>query len=64
MAIIKMRYSTEPRDRISVKGYVFLSFAKDIGTHATMVAKSMINKFSQQLIDGAKKSTADAIKTD
>ena len=25
---IKMRYSTEPRDRIYVKGYGFLSFSK------------------------------------
>ena len=25
---IKMRYSIEPRDRIYVKGYGFLSFAK------------------------------------
>ena len=25
--IIKMRYSTEPKDRIHVKGYGFLSFA-------------------------------------
>ena len=28
---IKMRYSTEPRDRIYVKGYGFLSFAKNMG---------------------------------
>ena len=27
---LKMRYSIEPRDRISVKGYGFLSFAKNI----------------------------------
>ena len=26
-----MRYSIEPRDRIYVKGYGFLSFAKNIG---------------------------------
>ena len=29
----------EPRDRIYVKGYVFLSFAKNIGTHTTKVNK-------------------------
>ena len=28
---IKARYSTEPRDRIYVKGYGFSSFAKDMG---------------------------------
>ena len=34
---IKMKYSIEPRDRIYVKGYEFLSFAKKIG-------KSLSNK--------------------
>ena len=33
-----MCYSIEPRDR-NVKGYGFLSFAKNIHTHATKVAK-------------------------
>ena len=49
-----MRYSIEPRDRIYVKGYGFLSFAKNIGTHATKVAKNMSNKYSQKLLDSAK----------
>ena len=56
MKIIKMRYSIEPRDRIYVKGYGFLSFAKNMG-------KSLSNKYGQKLLDSAKKSTADAIKT-
>ena len=30
MKNIKMRYSIEPRDTIHVKGYGFLSFAKNI----------------------------------
>ena len=51
-----MRYSIKPRDRISVKGYGFLSFAKNIG-------KSLSNKYGQKLFDSAKKSTTDAIKT-
>ena len=51
-----MRYSVEPRDRIYVKGYGFLSFAKRMG-------KSLSNKYGQKLLDSAKKSTADAIKT-
>ena len=41
---------------IYVKGYEFLSFAKSMG-------KSLSNKYGQQLLDSAKKSTADAIKT-
>ena len=28
-----MRYSIKPRDRRYVKGYVFLSFAKNIGKY-------------------------------
>ena len=51
-----MRYSIEPRDRIYVKGYGFLSFAKNMG-------KSLSNKYCQKLLDSAKKSTKDAIKT-
>ena len=51
-----MRYSIERRDRIYVKGYGFLSFAKNMG-------KSLSNKYSQKLLDTAKKSTTDAIKT-
>ena len=51
-----MRYSIEPKDRVYVKGYGFLSFAKNMGTHLS-------NKYSQKLLDTAKKSTTDAIKT-
>ena len=52
---IKMRYSIEPRNRIYVKGYGFLSFAKNMG-------KILSNKYGQKLLDSAKKSTTDAIK--
>ena len=51
-----MRYSIEPRDRIYVKEYGFLYFAKNIG-------KNISNKYGQNLLDSAKKSTTDAIKT-
>ena len=50
-----MRYSTELRDRIYVKGYGFLSFAKNMG-------KSLSNKYGQKLLDSAKKYTTVAIK--
>ena len=56
MKIIKMRYSIEPRDRIYVKEYGFLSFAKNMG-------KSLSNKYGQKLLDSAKKSRTNAIKT-
>ena len=51
-----MRYSIESRDRTYVKGYGFLSFAKNMGNN-------LINKYGQNLLDSAKKSTTDAIKT-
>ena len=51
-----MRYSLEPRERIYVKGYGFLSFAKNRG-------KNVSNKFDQRHLDSAKKSTTDAIKS-
>ena len=56
VSIIKMRYSIEPRNRIYVKRYGFLSFAKNIG-------KDLSNKYSQKLLDSAKKSAKNAIKT-
>ena len=56
MKIIKIRYSIEQRDRIYVKGYGFLSFAKNMG-------KNLSNKYGQKLLDTAKKSTTDAMKT-
>ena len=46
-----MRYSIE-----AMKGYGFLSFAKNM-------IKNLYNKYGQKLLDSAKKSTADAIKT-
>ena len=51
-----MRYSIEPRDRIYVKGNVFLSFAKNMD-------KILSNKYGQKPLDTAKKSITDAIKT-
>ena len=53
---IKVIYSTEPIDRIYVKGYEFLYFSKNM-------SKNLSHKFGQKLLDSAKKSTTDAIKT-
>ena len=55
MNIIKIRFSIEPRDRIYVNGYGYLSYAKNIG-------KNLSNKSGQNIFDAAKKSTKDAIK--
>ena len=45
-----MCYSIEPREKRYVKGYGFLSFAKNMGTHATKVAKNLNNKYGQKLV--------------
>ena len=57
-----MRYSIEPRKRRYVKGYGFLSFPKNLGTHTTKAAKNLNNKYGQKLADSAKKSATDALK--
>ena len=46
-----MRYSTEPRFRKYVKGYGFLSFAKNFG-----------NKYGKKLMDTATKTGMDVAK--
>ena len=51
-----MRYSIEPRDGIYVKEYGFLCFAKNMG-------KNLSHIYGQKLLDIAKISTMDAIKT-
>ena len=58
-----MTHSIEPKKRKYVKGYGFLSFAKNVGTQATKIAKNLSNKYCQKLLDTAKKSATDAIKT-
>ena len=50
-----MHYSIEPRVRRYIKGYGFLSFAKNVG-------KMLSNKYSQKLLESAKKSATDAVK--
>ena len=55
-----MRYSIEPRERRYVKGYGFLSLARNLGAHATKAAKNLSNKYGQKLADTAKKSATDA----
>ena len=66
-----MHYSVQPRDRIFVKGYGFLSFAKNMCRNiGKNIAKNLSVKLSpgmlamrQKLLDHAKKSAIDALKT-
>ena len=57
-------YSVQPRDLMFVKGYGFLSFAKNMGKNISKnISKNLSRKYSQKLLDHAKQSTADAFKT-
>ena len=59
-----MCYSVKPRCRIFVKGYGFLSFAKNMGKNiGKSISKNLSGKYSQSLLDHAKKSATDALKT-
>ena len=65
------RYSVQPRDQIFVKGYVFLSFDKNMGKNfGKNISNSLSGKYSpgmlaehQKLLDHAKISATDALKT-
>ena len=59
-----IRYSVQPRDQIFVKGYGFLSFAKNIGKNiGTSIAKNLSGICSQKLLDHSKQSATDPLKT-
>ena len=47
------RYSIQPRTRKYVKGYRFLSFARNLS-----------EKYGKNLLDGTKKTGLDKVKTD
>ena len=51
-----MRCSTQPKDRISVKGYGFISFQKNM-------VKSLRSNYGQKLLDSTKNSATSAFKT-
>ena len=57
-----MCYLIEPTERRYVKRCIFLSFARNQGTHATKVAKNLNNKYGQKLADSTKISATDAFK--
>ena len=58
------RNSVQPRDRIFVKVYRFLSFAKNTGKNIGKdISKNVSGKYSQKLLDRAKQYATDAFKT-
>ena len=56
-----LRYSVQPRNRIFVNYYEFLSFARNMGR---IIGKNLSKSFkhSQKIFDQAKQSAADALK--
>ena len=63
-ALAIWRCSVQPRDRLFVKGYGFLSLGKrmgkDIGKNIT---ENLSGKYSQKLLHHVKQSATDALKT-
>ena len=54
-------YSVQPRDRIFVKDYRFLSFAKDMGRNVCKnISENSSSKYSQKILDCAKQSATDS----
>ena len=51
-----MRYSIEPKNKIYIKGYGFLSFAKNMGTQLS-------NNYDPKLLDNAKKTNNSCNKS-
>ena len=53
------RYLAQAKDRVFVKGYGFLSFARNMGKN---ICKNLSSKYSQKILDYANQSAADAFK--
>ena len=59
-----MRYLVQPRNQIFLKGYGFLSFAKNMGKNiGKNISESVSGEYSQEPHDHAKQSAADALNT-
>ena len=51
-SLARQHYSIQPRDKIFIKGYGFLSFAKNMGTNiGKNISKSLSGKYSQKSLD-------------
>ena len=57
-------YLVQSRDRIFVKGYGFLSFAKNMSKNiGKSTSKNLSSKYSQKILDHAKQSATDLLDT-
>ena len=58
-----MRYSFQPRDQLFLKGYGFLSLAKNMGKNiGKNIIKNVSGTWSQEFLDHAKKYATDPLK--
>ena len=58
------RHSLQSRERIFVKGYGIFYFANNMGkSNGKYISKKVSSKYSQKLLDHAKQSVTDALKT-
>ena len=56
-------YSVQPRDRIFLKGYRFLSFCKSMGKNiGKCISKNLSSKYSRKILDHVKQSSTTASK--
>ena len=59
-----MRFLVQPRDWNFVKGYGFLCFSKNMGKNICKnIRKNLNGKYSPKILDHAKQSATDALKT-
>ena len=59
-----MCFLVQPRDWIFVKDYGFLSFSKNMGKNICKnIRKNLNGKYSPKVLDHAKQSATDALKT-
>ena len=57
------RYLVQPRDRIFVKGYGFLSFSRNMDKNVSKnTSKNLISRYSQKILDHAKRYAVDALR--
>ena len=58
------RYSVQPRDRIFIKGYEVLTFARNMNKNiGKSTSKNLSGKYRQKPLDHAKQSAVAALKT-
>ena len=59
-----MQYLVQLRDQVFVKGYGFLSFTKNMSKNINKnKSKNLSGKYSQKVLDHARQSATDALKT-